>query len=454
MSNFSSIVKQKVISALTDYSMLDFSDKIVVGFSGGADSVCLLHILNSLKKEYGFILTAAHVNHGLRGDEAVRDADFSRNFCDANGIPFSLLNVDCYAEAEQSGESIEECGRRIRYSFFNSLCDDYTKIATAHNANDNAETVVFNIIRGTSLNGACGIPPVRGNIIRPLLYCSRQEIEGYCEENELSFVTDSSNLSDDYSRNKIRHLVLPVLEGINSGAVNNINSFSLSVRNANTFICNKANVILLNSQISPNSYRTDLLLEQEDVICKQCIVLAFSKFSDKVLDSKKIDNVLKLLKNGGRLQLFGSLHVEVVKGVLRFFSISDSEVFDKIFIDDIPFNYNNSYFSVEIGKFEKTSKKINKLVLDKLIDCDKISGKICLRTRKAGDDITLPRRGVTKSLKKLYSEMNIPVELRNHLPVLADDKGVVWVFSVGVCERCKVDDDSVNIVYVRGENNE
>ncbi len=454
MNNFSHTVRQKVVSALTDFSMLDSTNEVVVGFSGGADSVCLLHILNQIKDEFGFILTAAHVNHGLRGDEALRDAEFSEAFCHNNSIEFRLLNADCPAEAEKTGESFEECGRRIRYGFFNSLCSSQTKIATAHNSNDNAETVIFNIIRGTSLNGACGIPPVRDNIIRPLLYCSRAEIEGYCNENNLDFVTDSTNLSVNYSRNKIRHLVLPVLEEINSGAINNINSFSSLARSVNSFVNKQVSDVLTQSQIADNSYKVDLLIQQEAYICKQCVVEAFSRFSDKSIASKKIDAVFSLLHNGGRLQLFGDEFVEVVKGVLRFFKNKEQSPTEQIYVEALPFVYKNDLFNVEIIEYTKSLKKINKLVLDNLIDCDRIVGKICLRTRKNGDYIRLPRRNVSKSLKKLFSEMNVPVEIRDNVPVLADDEGVIWVYSVGVTERCKVHEGSTNIVYVRGENND
>ncbi|MBO5066368.1 MAG: tRNA lysidine(34) synthetase TilS [Clostridia bacterium] len=454
MNNISQQVKKKVASALTDFAMLQSANEVVVGFSGGADSVCLLHVLNQLKGEFGFSLTAAHVNHGLRGDEALRDAEFSEAFCKENSISFKLLNADCPAEVKKTGESFEECGRRIRYDFFNSLCSSESKIATAHNSNDNAETVIFNIVRGASLNGACGIPPVRDNIIRPLLFCSRAEIEGYCKENNLRYMTDSTNLSVDYSRNKIRHLVLPVLEEINSGAINNINSFSSFARSVNSFVNKQVSDVLSKSRIDDNSYKADLILQQDISICKQCIVEAYFRFSAKSIDSMKIDFIYSLLSNGGRLQLFGNEFVEVIKGVLRFYKNKELCAAEQVFIEALPFTYKNELFNVEIVKYTNSLKKINKLVLDNLVDCDKIVGKICLRTRKNGDFIRLPRRNVSKSLKKLFSEMNVPVEIRDNVPVLADDEGVIWVCYVGVAERCKVDDGSTNIVYVRGENNE
>ena len=222
MNNYTLALKNKVMKAIDDYSMLRGASKVVVGFSGGADSVCLLHILSKLRNEIGFEIIGAHVNHGIRGDEALRDADFAQDFCKQLGVAFKLLNVDCVSKAREMGVSVEECGRLLRYDFFYSLADCNTRIATAHNSNDNTETVLFNLARGSSVKGVGGIPPVRGNIIRPLIYCARKEIEGYSRENNLQFVTDSTNLCDDYTRNKIRHKILPVLEEINPEAVSNV----------------------------------------------------------------------------------------------------------------------------------------------------------------------------------------------------------------------------------------
>ena len=199
MSINTSLVLEKAKKAINEYRMLENVSTVVVGLSGGADSVCLLHVLYTLKDEYKLNLIASHVNHGIRGEEAENDALFSKNFAETLGADFKLLQVDCVKEAQENGETTEEAGRRLRYEFFNSLCEDEnTVIATAHNSNDNLETVVFNITRGSALSGAKGIPPKRDNIIRPLIFCSRAEIEGYCKENNLSFVTDSTNLSDDY----------------------------------------------------------------------------------------------------------------------------------------------------------------------------------------------------------------------------------------------------------------
>ncbi len=454
MNNFSLTVKDKVLSALKEYSMLENTEKIVVGFSGGADSICLLHLLNCLKEDLNITVIAAHINHGIRGKEAQRDADFAADFCNKNGIKFSLLEADCVNEAKRTGETLEECGRRIRYEFFNSLCDGTSKIATAHNCNDNAETVIFNIVRGSSFNGACGIPPIRSNIIRPLILCTRDEIEGYCKENNLRFVTDSTNLSDDYTRNKIRHLILPVMEEINSRAVYNISSFSASAKDVTSFVSKEAENALNETETGKGVYDVSYLLTLDKAVLKQAIAFAFNRFSDRSLDSKKIDAVYNLLFRKGRIQLFGNIYAEVVKNNLRFFTMKTNEEITATVVDNMPFEYRNDLYNVKISQYTNNSKKFNKMVLDNLIDCDKIVGKICLRTRCEGDKFTFPKRKVTKSLKKLFNEFNIPVENRSFLPVLCDDLGVIWIHSVGVDARCCVDIDSSNIIFVRGEDND
>ena len=454
MNKFSIIVKNKVLKAIEDYSMFNETRKIVVGFSGGADSVCLLHILNSLKEEYEFDLIGAHVNHGIRGDEALSDADFARNFCEKLGVEFKLHNIDCLKLSQESGESLEVCGRNERYSFFYGLANNDVKIATAHNANDNAETVLFNIARGSTIKGGGGIPPVRGIIIRPLIYCTRKEIEGYCKENDLDFVTDSTNLSDDYTRNKIRHKVLPILEEINSEAISNFTHFSSNSRETAERIFNEANAVIGYADNGNATYKAAKLLEYSDVVAREILVILFSPWSDKTLERKKIEELLVLLKSSGRIQVYGNIFAEVVKGNFRFFVKEDEKRPETVSVSELPFENQFGNYCINISDFCQSSEKINKKLLDNLIDCDKIVGNVFLRTRQEGDRITLPNRNVTKSLKKLFCEMNIPVEKRNFIPVLSDDNGVLWVYSVGVDARCRVDGNSSNIIFVGGKNND
>ena len=454
MNNFTSVVKSKALKAISDYSMLCDTRKIVVGLSGGADSVCLLHTLNSLKDEFDFELVGAHVNHGIRGDEALRDADFARDFCQKLGIEFKLLNIDCVKLSKETGDSLEVCGRNERYKFFNSLIGDDAKIATAHNANDNAETVLFNIARGSTIKGGGGIPPVRDSVIRPLIYCTRKEIEGYCDENGLSYVTDSTNLADDYTRNKIRHMILPVLEEINTEAISNFTYFSSNARETSEYIKRQALFALDRSRGNDSDYFVGALLDFDEVVVREALVVLFRDWSDKTLERKKLDELIALLNSSGRIQVYGDIFAEVVKGKFRFFVNGKQAIPEAISIEKLPFEAVLGDYLIKSEVITESSEKFNKKVLDNLIDCDKIIGKVFLRTRVVGDKISLRDRGVTKTLKKLFSEMNIPVEKRDFIPVLCDDEGVVWVYSVGVDARCHVDNNSSNIIFIGGKNND
>ncbi len=424
---------------------------IVVGFSGGADSCCLLSVLNAVKDEYSFTLTAVHINHGIRGDEALRDADFCQQYCDINGIEFRLFEVDVPCVSAESGESCEECARRLRYEIFNSLCtDSHTRIATAHNANDNAETVIFNISRGSALKGASGIPSVRDNIIRPILTCTRGMTEGYCRENGIEYVTDSTNLTDDYSRNKIRHKVLPVLEDINNSAVSHILHFSRSVSEDCDYL-EEASERAFNKIFSGFSCDSQKLNNLHSSVKKRVISKAVFKFCGKTCDYYKLELLCGICENGGRIQLYGDVFAENVGKVFRIFEKSPQNIYGEqnVSFDDFPVTFGE--YCINAEPYTNYSNKISNNVLDNLVDCDKISGSLLIRTRRSGDEFTLGRRNVTKTVKKLFNELNISVEDRDLIPLLCDDEGIVWIAGIGAARRCRPDANSINIYLVGGE---
>ena len=207
--------------------MLAGKERIVVGVSGGADSMCLLSVLLELCKGKQEI-SVIHVHHGLR-ENADAEAEYVRKYCDTINVPCRVVNVDVKGKAASEGLSTEEAARILRYEAFAKETggDDAAVIAVAHNMDDQAETMLHNLFRGSSLNGLCGIKPVRDNIIRPLLCVSRKEIEAYLSERDIKYCTDESNLTDDYTRNKLRHNILPyVTENINGGALRNMFSVS------------------------------------------------------------------------------------------------------------------------------------------------------------------------------------------------------------------------------------
>ena len=449
------VVREKAIKAIKEYNMLKNGSKVIVGLSGGADSVCLLHFLSTIKEEYNLELVAAHINHGIRGDEANSDAKFSKEFAKKLNVEFKLTVVDCVKEAKASGKTVEEAGRRLRYEFFNSLATgENSVIATAHNSNDNAETVIFNIARGSSVSGAKGIPPKRENIIRPLIFCTREEIEAYCKENSLEYVIDSTNLSDDYTRNRIRHKVLPELQNVNSGVVDAFSRFSESVRLDVDYLDSVADDALKNSRVDAFSYDVNALNMLHPSIKNRVLFKALSEFSNENPDSKKIDAILTCIAENSKIQLYKNCYCETKNGILKFFENGNTKIKESLnsieFTEKI-FEAQFGEYSVKSENYSEISQKVNDLLLDNLIDCGTIYGNLVLRTRCEGDKITLRKRGVTKTLKKLFIEAKIPVEEREFIPVLADGNGIVWVAGFGVNKKNSVTENSENVILVKGE---
>lgn len=432
--------KEDVLSVIKRYNMLENCDRIVVGLSGGADSVCLLSVLNSLKAEYGFSLVAAHINHGIRGAEAQRDEESCKRLCESLNVPLEILHADIPTLSKQQGIGEEECGRIVRYDFFHSLAGERGKIATAHNLNDNAETLLLNLVRGAGSKGACGIPPVRDNIIRPLIETDRKSIEKYCEENELQYVTDSTNLECEYSRNKIRIKVLPTLCEINQNAVGALSGFASRMREQEAFLESVVNEKY--AQCVKNSEFYEAEFSALDIFLKKRIAGRFlSELSHGEVEAKHIDDFLRFVGSGKALVTASATEIVSRDGKI-FKKPEQAEQFSVDFsLDDKKVNLPFCEISVE--KYDtKDLQNLNKDILDNLIDCDKISNTLILRSRKDGDKFTFSKRRVTKTVKKLFNEDKIPPEVRNRMVILDSDGEVVWLRGYGTNKKFRIGADT------------
>lgn len=432
--------KEDVLSVIKRYNMLENCDRIVVGLSGGADSVCLLSVLNSLKDEYGFSLVAAHINHGIRGAEAQRDEESCKRLCESLNVPLEILHADIPTLSKQQGIGEEECGRIVRYDFFRSLAGERGKIATAHNLNDNAETLLLNLVRGAGSKGACGIPPVRDNIIRPLIETDRESIEKYCEENELQYVTDSTNLECEYSRNKIRIKVLPTLCEINQNAIGALSGFASRMREQEAFLESVVN------EKYALCVKDSVLYEAEfsalDIFLKKRIAGRFlSELSHGEVEAKHIDDFLRFVGSGKALVTASATEIVSRDGKI-FKKPEQAEQFSVDFsLDDKAVNL--PFCEISIEKYDiKDLQNLNKDILDNLIDCDKISNTLILRSRKDGDKFTFSKRRVTKTVKKLFNEDKIPPEVRNRMVILDSDGEVVWLSGYGTNKKFRIGADT------------
>ena len=411
----------KVISTVEKYGMLQNVKSVAVGVSGGADSVCLLHILSSLKDKYGIILKAVHVNHNLRGEEALRDESFVRDLCKKWDIDLEVFSVDIKAEAQRLGIGEEECGRIVRYRSFASLgCD---AVAVAHSLSDSIETMLFNLARGTAIKGLCGIPPKREpNIIRPLIGCTRNEIEAYCEANNLQYVTDSTNLTCDYTRNHIRHKLIPDIAYINQGFENNICRCMTSLSEDADFLETEADK-LFGSAVCKNGFSASVLLGGHIALRKRVYRRILSEYMSKDVDAKHISLFEDVVAgNCSAAEIGKNLYITLKDDIV---SVGDTEKQS----EEWQSCFENGEAVTPSGVF--SLRYVDSICKD-AIDASKIKGELYLSSRKAGDTFTFEKRGLTKSLKKLFNENKVPVTERNRIAVLHDDNSVVWVEGIGV----------------------
>jgi len=264
---------ENIAAACADYNMIEKGDAVVAALSGGADSVSLLHALKTLSERLGVTVSACHINHHIRGEESDRDMHFCEELCGRLGIPLTIREADV-PSLRQKHESLEECARRVRYEFFAEVSRG-GKLATAHNANDCAETALLNLIRGTGLKGLCGVPPVRGNIIRPLVYCTRAEVEDYCRSRGLTWVTDSTNLSVDYTRNRIRHIILPEMMKLNGSLFATMTRMEKNLRSDSDYLEGLAETALEEARC-PGGYSAAALAELPEPLLTRAVRRIFA----------------------------------------------------------------------------------------------------------------------------------------------------------------------------------
>ena len=423
-------IRDKVLRLAGEYGMLPEGAKILCACSGGADSVCLLHLLQQTE---GVSVACAHFNHGLRGAESDRDEAFVKELCAGLGVPCVTGCGDVAEYAGENGLGIEEAARELRYAFLEKTaaelgCD---RIATAHNAEDNAETVLLNLIRGSGTKGLCGIPPVRGNVVRPLLTVTRAEIEQYLSENGLAHVEDSSNRGDDYTRNRIRHHILPLLRAENSAAVENIGTAAELLRADEALLSAQAEAFLTEHCGADGAVPVSGLLSLPKPVGAR-VLRRLCPGAGKT----HVDAVYMLCMNRavhGEADLPG---MRVVKDydLLRF-NTAQAEPISRRELPEgetvLPEGWR-----IRCSRSSAASKEIHNSFNTFLFKSESICGRIYVASRGDGDKVRLLGRGCTKSLKKLFQESGLPLDERTKTPVLYDDAGVIAVYGFGIAERC------------------
>ena len=438
---------KKVCEYIKLNNLLDKNDNIILGVSGGADSVCLLYIMNELKSEYNLDITAVHINHMIR-ETAGRDEDFTRNLCEKLGIKFVSHKTDCPAISERDGISLEEAGRNERYRLFNETGEkeygkDKYKIAVAHHMDDLAETLIFNMARGTGINGLASVKCVSGNIIRPLLCVTRAEIEEFLLGAGAEYVNDETNFSDDYARNKIRHKIIPTMNEITEKAVNHMASCAGQLGEIEDYLREQTESIWVKyvKESENEVLISDSVLNEHPALVKRVIHRALTEVAGRARDISAIQNeaVLNLfeLQTGRKRDLIYNMEaLRVYEGVKIVTKKEVSEEDRENILGSLHFEIKDRDFSQNIPTDLYT----------KWFDYDKIKYSLNVRFRREGDYLTVNDKNAKKLLSDYMTNEKIPSEKRDEIPLLADGDHILWVAGYRISNYYKVTDETKKIV--------
>lgn len=446
-------MKNKVLSTIKKYNMLQRHEGVVVGVSGGADSVALLQVLNEIKPLYNLKIYAVHVNHNLRGAEADSDENYVRELCKRLGVELFVFSPNVKKEAKTRSMTVEEAGRAIRYEKFEEVRQKTGsgKIAVAHNKNDNMETVLMNLFRGTGTKGMGGIPPVRGDIIRPLIEVERCGIENYCKNNGLAFCSDSTNFETDYTRNKIRLVLIPWLkENINQSVDLAIDRTAEMLRSENEFLDRLGNEAYKACVEEKNVIKIESFLTYDMVIRQRVVRFVFKTYvkSLKDITREHISSVCALAegKSGRKINLPYGLEAR--------------RDFDRLIIEKkmeknegfcLRLEPDKAVYVKELncfaGIYNKKSEIKGKLLYTNCFNCDIINGEFFIRSPQNGDAIYLKGVGGYKKLKKIFAEHKIGSEERMKTPVLVMGDEVLWVCGLKTNDLYKAEDGNLYFYF-------
>ncbi len=442
-------VYESALSAVCDYGMESaINSGVLVGLSGGPDSVMLLlFLLEYRQRGQYFPIVCVHVNHSIRGDEALRDENESRLLCKSLGVEFLSFTYDVPTLAKKHGKGLEEMARHVRYSCFDDIIsgrNDVSAIAIAHNATDNLETVILNIMRGAGARGAAGIPPVRDNIIRPLIYVSKDDIISALDSFGVGYVIDSTNSSFEYSRNRIRGRIIPELRSINSSPENMAARLSRNLRRDDEYITSAAHRFL--SDFTGMRVSRDKLCELHISVFSR-VVTEMAKAIGGSVSEAQTEKIYSLIFSsdfsydisGGKfISERGICRVVPKYNALEFYEI-------EVFLGKNIFTEYDAELVISRGDITVSSSNVYNFSIQANLSSAIINGRLFLRPKKDGDTVFFG--GHTRKIKKLFNDYGIPPSLRDRVPVLCDDSGVVWIPGIGVRDDGR-DIDKKNGLYV------
>jgi len=440
--------------------LIKYGDKIVIGVSGGPDSICLFDILLKLKDKLNLSLFVVHINHCIR-KEADIEENYVKELCDKFNIEFFSKKVDVEILAKQEKISVEEFSRNIRYEFFYEVLKkvDGNKIAVAHNSNDVSETVLMNLIRGTGIKGFCGIPKSNDKIVRPLLSVKREEILEYIKENELTVFFDSTNFEVEYTRNKIRNIIIPEILKINPNFIDTVFRMTEVLEGQKNIlestVVNVYNDIIIAPGVIDKIKFLDLTKELQLEVLRRAIC-DFSG-SLKNISYNNLNNAINIIssaQSGRKITILPGLNIEISYNKLKFFSENKKIEFC------YEINLNGETYIPElnkkiIAKVVKSDEVPNKYENKNkcFFDIEKVGKKLYVRSRRSGDFFYPAGMEGKKTLKKFFSDLKIAADEREKIPLISNNDEVIWVVGFRTSKKFLKDKNSKEvIIFEYGEN--
>ena len=447
---------EKVKKTITEYNLFPKGTKIVVGVSGGADSAALLHMLHRMHKEREWQLLAVHIHHGLRGEDADADARFVETLCREMGIFCMVKRVDVRKEAAVRGLGEEETGRLVRYEVFRELAGTEGRIAVAHHRKDQAETLLMRLCRGTGMTGLVGMLPVRENICRPLLFCSREEIESYCQAEGILWREDATNGQPIYTRNKVRLQVLPLLAQINPRAEEHIARTASLLAEEEDYmeqqaaLCERA--VRLDAPTGEVHLRRSALMELHTAMRRRVLRRVLQSFLQTEPSLAQLTALEELLeKQSGKKRVFaGGLCAENRYDTLVFFMEAENSAKQAGFCVALPKEGEGEIPEAGLAYriwITEEPVEISKDICTNVFDYDKIEAGLFCRTRKAGDVIRL--QAGRKKIKDVFIDEKIPKEERDRIPLIAAEQEILWIPDVRRSAAGLVDETTKRFLYIQ-----
>ncbi len=454
----SSAVVQKALQFIREQELLKNGDSVVVGLSGGPDSTFLLQLLLIIQNIFDIKIYAAHLNHKLRGKEADADEEFVKGFCKKNKIECLIDKKDVKKIAQEKKQSIEETARIERYKLFNEALQKFkaNKIATGHTLNDNAETMIFNFIRGSGVSGLRGIPVKRDNIIRPLLGLTKEEILDFLKKENVPFRVDSTNLEEDYTRNFIRNKIIPLLMELNPALFETLSITSDLLRLLEKYIQTeeakfeklfilKKTEKLLRIKIEENvDYKNYLMM---DLIRKK-----FNLVFNFQIGYEKTKEILSLVKQekGKTIQVNGKiLALKESNSILILIEPEFEEINFSVTYDSKLQKYYGSYFEFKISSASVKEAKLSDNPLVEFFDADKVKHKLILRNWKPGDKFVPLGMKYSKKVSDILTDAKVPFVFRKQILVLCDGPEIIWLVGIRLSEKYKVTNETKKVIKAR-----